>query len=83
MAVGLVYTCGLFDKVGQTKLICWGYNGNNQLGYDGKSGLFYYIGLEYDWFVVSVGDVHICGIVKGGELFCWGVGDYGNLGNGI
>lgn len=34
------------------------------------------------WLDVAAGDGHTCGIQEGGELYCWGDNEYGQLGDG-
>jgi alpha-tubulin suppressor-like RCC1 family protein len=80
VSAGLAHTCGLFDKAGPSKMVCWGYNGNNQLGHKGGDGSTKYIEIELDWSAVAGGETHTCGIANKGKLYCWGSDDYGQLG---
>ena len=31
---------------------------------------------------ITAGDEHTCGLVADGSVYCWGEGDFGQLGNG-
>ena len=77
------FTCA--TRTGGT-LWCWGLNNTGQLG----------IGNQTDqnlpqqvttpapggWTSVSAGESHTCATRTGGTLWCWGFGDYGQLGIG-
>lgn len=70
-------------------LFCWGDNSSGQLGTgDGSAASAepVPVGEARDWFAVSAGEAHTCGIrgdpAAGGQLYCWGLGDYGRLGIG-
>ena len=39
-------------------------------------------GVDDGWTVISVGNAHTCGVTTVGELFCWGDGNEGQLGDG-
>lgn len=41
------------------------------------------VGAASDWITVSPGASHTCGIRAGGELWCWGAGGNGQLGDGL
>jgi alpha-tubulin suppressor-like RCC1 family protein len=80
------FSCGIvFDGSGY----CWGSNGHGQRG-DGTPPQG--IGLStrfptqvaggFQWQQISLGGDHACGIVLGGEAYCWGANANGNLGDG-
>ncbi|HJZ88730.1 MAG TPA: hypothetical protein VKN99_26330 [Polyangia bacterium] len=65
-------------------VVCWGYNGNGELG-DGslvdRSTPVRVMGLDGVVQVV-VGGAHACALRADGTLWCWGLGTSGQLGNG-
>lgn len=40
------------------------------------------VGDGHTWQVLSAGDEHVCGVTTDGAAWCWGEGDYGQLGDG-
>ncbi len=80
-------TCALLDG-GQVK--CWGANNRGQLGYGdtinrgGESPPSSIAPVEVGGTVdrVSVGAFHVCALLVGGEVRCWGDNPYGELGQG-
>jgi alpha-tubulin suppressor-like RCC1 family protein len=84
--------CALLDS---SKIDCWGYGDNGQLG----NGRFYTTGNEGSAVPVAVkgldgtgtlgnvvslsgNDVARCALLKSEKIDCWGSGYYGELGNG-
>ncbi|MCH1541132.1 MAG: thrombospondin type 3 repeat-containing protein [Candidatus Poseidonia sp.] len=79
-------------------LLCWGDNSKGQLGVadylsingDETSLLGYEVsipssnaGYSTTFFTaVTAGEYHTCGITNTGDVYCWGDGDYGQIGNG-
>jgi alpha-tubulin suppressor-like RCC1 family protein len=68
------------------QLLCWGNNEYGQLG-DGST-LKSTIPVQKstaatDWVQVSTGSVHTCAVKADGQLFCWGDGGSGALGDGL
>jgi alpha-tubulin suppressor-like RCC1 family protein len=79
---GSYHTCGIrLDG----SLWCWGGNANAQLGV-GTTGTNERTPLPVEasgrWSAVAAGHQHTCAIRKDGTLWCWGAGEYGQLGNG-
>jgi alpha-tubulin suppressor-like RCC1 family protein len=81
---GAIFTCGVQSDA---TLWCWGNNDLGELGL-GDSGEGAYrdvptqVGIEADWSAVTAGVYHACGVRNGGELWCWGSDQYGDLGLG-
>jgi alpha-tubulin suppressor-like RCC1 family protein len=83
IALGYSHSCAvLVDGTVQ----CWGDNTDGQLGSGSTSdqpspvpgtvkGLSQVVGL-------SCGDIHTCAVVSGGQVYCWGNNDFGQLGYG-
>lgn len=70
---------------GAGALQCWGRSAEGQLGKAG--GIANYgrpleLDAVNDWAQVSSGSRHVCAIRAGGELYCWGANDQGQLGDG-
>jgi hypothetical protein len=82
VALGASHTCGI--KPAGT-LWCWGDNGVGQVG-NGDSGsdvtLPTQIGAGTDWASVAASVDHSCAIKTGGQLYCWGYNNLGQLGTG-
>jgi alpha-tubulin suppressor-like RCC1 family protein len=80
---GWSHTCAInFSNVA----FCWGYNGNGQLGDGTTSG----VGRPrpaavlggFAWKQVSGGGEHTCGVTQTDRVYCWGLNEQGQLGNG-
>jgi alpha-tubulin suppressor-like RCC1 family protein len=82
VSAGSGHTCVVL-KAGGVR--CWGAGGNGELGNGSKSKwsttpvAVKGISTATD---VAVGGGHVCALVKGGEVRCWGHGEEGELGNG-
>lgn len=85
LAAGYAVTCGLDDHQG---VWCWGHAG--LLGSDQVAAPvhphYYDIPTTFDaradWHHIAVSSGHACGLRSGGEAWCWGDNDYGQLGDG-
>ncbi len=66
---------------------CWGSNaqgqlGNNQLGVDSSQPVGVHV-LPSNVRGVNTGVDHTCGVLAGGQVYCWGKNTLGQLGNGM
>jgi alpha-tubulin suppressor-like RCC1 family protein len=82
IAAGGSHTCGVSTS---GAIYCWGSNENGQLGSGGQgstiSNPVIVIGPD-DFTAVTAGENHTCGIAGGGQVYCWGGSEYGELGDG-
>ncbi|HXV86748.1 MAG TPA: hypothetical protein VD793_08625, partial [Gemmatimonadales bacterium] len=80
---GGYFTCGLTPA---GKAYCWGSNFFGQVGspptppWDVVSPVEVAGGLTFS--AISVGRYHTCGRTTGGAVYCWGLNNAGQLGNG-
>ena len=78
------HSCGL---TALRKIYCWGLGENGQLG-NGSDGQDYQetepvqVSGQRNYQSLSVGLNHTCAITMQDELYCWGSGAAGKLGNG-
>ena len=82
VTVGQYTACGLTVD---GHAYCWGSSGNGQLGagndvYSSTAALPVVGGLTFR--SLSAGGYHVCGLTTAGAAYCWGLGAYGELGNG-
>ena len=84
------HTCAVLDN---KALKCWGYNAFGQLGYDSTKGEGGYpgdmqrlgtvnLGTNRTAVSVAMGGNHTCALLDGGDIKCWGLNNYGQLGYG-
>ncbi len=86
IVTGTVHSCGLTTS--QT-VFCWGFNLSGRLGQDTVSALpgnqslvpIQVSGLS-SIVELAEGNGHTCARTSGGQLFCWGLNDSGQLGDG-
>jgi hypothetical protein len=82
IAVGVQHVCGIRSN---GTLWCKGYNSYGQLA-DGtlvdQTTAVVQVGAGTDWLSVTAGSFHTCGLRAGGDLYCWGSNDYGEMGDG-
>jgi alpha-tubulin suppressor-like RCC1 family protein len=82
VVAGDQFACALYPT-GQ--LWCWGDDLAGELG-TGTNAMISTMAVRAtataDWADVAAGDVHTCGVKTDGTLWCWGHGDYGQLGIG-
>jgi hypothetical protein len=75
-------TCGITDAA---EAYCWGANAAGQVGIGTESRnevIPRLVSGGFRWKSVSGGLSHTCGITHAGVAYCWGMGRYGQLGNG-
>ncbi|MCX5988680.1 MAG: hypothetical protein NTV35_06575, partial [Chloroflexi bacterium] len=82
IAVGNIHTCGLTIT---HIAYCWGANGNGALG-DGTTDS-HHLPVEvsggHTFSMIAAGSEHTCGVEADTfTAWCWGLGDYGQLGGG-
>ncbi len=80
LSTGTLRACALSD---QRRAICWGDNGQGQLG-GGGFGIRYSPGQNTDstWSLIEAGGPTTCGITVGGGTYCWGLNLAGLHGSG-
>ena len=77
LGVGYTHSCAVSD---QGSLWCWGSNTWGELGDADFSATACFpsprrIGTETDWFAITAGQYHACGLRRPGTLWCWGIAD--------
>jgi len=82
VTAGGYHSCGIQVD---GSLWCWGKNDFGQLG-DGTASdqkdPILISAAEGGWLSVSAGGDHTCGVQSDGSLWCWGLNDNGQLGDG-
>jgi alpha-tubulin suppressor-like RCC1 family protein len=66
------------------RMHCWGLGGNGRLGIgvmDTVAVLPTPVTNSSAFFSVDAGGAHVCAIAAGGALHCWGLANYGQVGN--
>lgn len=82
VATGGDHTCAILDDGG---VRCWGSNTHGQLG-DGtttrRGTPVAVVGLDGPAVAIGLGKAISCAGLEDGRVMCWGVNDYGQLGDG-
>lgn len=86
ISTGYRYTCGI--KTVGDKAYCWGENGNGQLGINSTTDqsvptAVYTAGVLSGLTIKSIyaGYTHTCAIASNDAAYCWGLNNYGQLGD--
>ncbi len=82
ISAGGAHTCGILSS-GLTS--CWGNNVGGQLGNGGTIDRFEPSPVTGDHVFIQISSstvAHTCGLKANGEVWCWGQGQYGRLGDG-
>jgi len=82
VSAGGVHTCGLKTE---GSIFCWGDNGHGQLADETaiqRARPSQESSQANDWASVSAGSAHTCGTKTDGSLYCWGMNEHGQLGDG-
>ena len=84
VSTGHSHTCAVLDDGG---VRCWGDDASGQIGNDtvteGHTAVpMDVVGLPAEALAVSLGFLHTCALLAGGEVMCWGENGRGQLGNG-
>ena len=82
IAAGFRHTCAVLSTGG---VKCWGSDSNGQLG-DGGANTDKNTPVDVknltDAVAIATGGEHTCAVLRDGRLKCWGLDDYGQLGDG-
>ena len=86
IAAGGGHSCAIRTSVNNSEIACWGSNWNGQLG-DGTTNSSHELrpvgrGMG-NWTHVTAGISHTCGIVDFTDVYCWGGGRLGQIGDGL
>ncbi len=81
IAAGYFHTCAISEV--DRSLWCWGFNDTGQVGSTEPFELEpHLVDGERQWEELSAGGFHTCAITTDGELYCFGEGLSGELGDG-
>ena len=83
LVAGYFHTCALLS--GTNTLRCWGLNGSGQLGYGNTTDLSApggNVAVGGEVLQVAAGQDHTCALLSTGGIKCWGLGAWGQLGQG-
>ena len=85
ISVGAAFACSVADN----KAYCWGYNVYGQLGNGLTADTSVPVavstatGMTEQIKQVITGGEHACAVTIGGDVWCWGRNNYGQIGNGL
>jgi hypothetical protein len=85
ISVGGGHSCVIISFEKREELACWGSNWNGQLG-DGitknSENLRFVGNVQGNWTHVTAGNSHTCGVIEFIDIYCWGDGSLGQIGDG-
>lgn len=88
LSVGNTHACGVATDA---SAYCWGRNSYGELGNGGvaevpgsppHNRVPVRVSGDHRWKEISAGQTSTCGVTEGGDVYCWGWGDSGMLGQG-
>jgi alpha-tubulin suppressor-like RCC1 family protein len=84
ISAGYAHTCGVTTT---DAVLCWGSNWRGSVGIGDSSTRFRasptpVLGGPGSWRTVDAGSAHSCGLSQGGDLWCWGYNNGGQVGDG-
>ncbi len=82
ISAGYYHTCGILSN---GSAYCWGYGGFGQLGdgdFDSEGNPVPVNMTPNNFTAITGGKYYTCGILSNGSAYCWGQGDFGQLGDG-
>ena len=82
IAAGYTHTCALTTE---GKAYCWGRNTDGQLGNNSTTNSLTPVAVQMPAGVssqsIAASNVHTCALTTTGKAYCWGMNQYGQLGN--
>jgi alpha-tubulin suppressor-like RCC1 family protein len=82
ITAGNEHTCVIGSD---NQVYCWGAGGNGQLGNGSAAHANTPVAIQavgFSWVTVEAGQNHTCAATSGGDVYCWGYGVDGQLGDG-
>lgn len=92
LTTGATHTCAIHDDgAGLRTIYCAGHDGYGQLGDSGGDASGPTLraiasttdGPVTDWSAIQSSDDHTCALRPSGEAYCWGLNQYGQVGDGV
>lgn len=82
VALGNIHTCALTESGG---VQCWGWNREGELGNNSDDNSYApvaVVGLGSGVNAIDAGSYHTCALTAQQEVYCWGMNQFGQLGDG-
>ena len=88
VSLGYYHTCAVTTG---DNVVCWGHAGHGQLGNGGATDSLTPVDVHASSTdnsalsgiaAIDAGGYHTCAVTTGGNVVCWGAGNFGRLGNG-